>query len=181
MAGVVLLGFFQAFLLPSFGVRFVAAQAEDNTWAYFTSAVGAAAGAACLIIAVYRFPNEEARRRLSGNKEANIFILVPLTSIFVGLMASTIVTITVPMVQAALFGEERELEFIVTDRSASDKSCRRGVELYRVPLMLMFSRNKLCGVQDDFLRRLHDGDRVVVFGYGTDAGIFYHSYRRVSN
>lgn len=96
-------------------------------------------------------------------------------AVFAYAIGSYAVVIAGPMMIALLAGHPVSLPFTVsnTDRVGS-KWCRQYVEFQELPLLF----DRVCGVPSEIRDNLPRGTRIVVFGHGTDLGIYAKRLRR---
>lgn len=104
-------------------------------------------------------------------------ILAVLISPFLGyFLGNTPVTMTVPMLVAAIAGHHVELTFGVSKTDGSpDRGCGSPIDIEDLP----FPFNRLCNVPGDLRVGLKPGTQVVVEGRGTSLGVYATAFHRV--
>ena len=85
---------------------------------------------------------------------------------------------TLPMVHTAIFGNEGQIEYVVTNKYSSSASAREGCVRGIDVETNVFGYSSLCGFDWDARKNLSEGSVITVSGKASRAGVYYESFRR---
>ncbi|AZO22292.1 MULTISPECIES: hypothetical protein [unclassified Mesorhizobium] len=152
----------------TFGYSFVPSQAYVSSHDMIAKSVAIPVGCLILALCCRKFAKDLQSPNVSGKtlflSGFGILVLPLISGVIV---RATILTVC-PLWSAALIGQNTQLEFSVDYVEGPSFRCPDRVNLAGMPTMT----GTLCGVADDFRKKLYHGVRVVLTGRGTADGLF---------
>lgn len=111
-----------------------------------------------------------------GIKNQLLAIFSPPFAIFMTIFSiNATFGVGIPMIHAAIFGNNHVIEYRITKRFGDGGSrdyCFNSVGVN----VEVFGFSDLCGIPNELRKQMHRGNRILVKGHGSSAGVFYKEF-----